>query len=158
MNRVARFGHISALTILAVLFGAVVFSLSEKAYATSNDTRAVIRSSLLSDPRTAALSQADLDAMVDLLALEAQKKGLTDEDIVGAPAQTNSMEVTNNFSEVEEISACDSWPPLCRFNAAFGFDDQNSLVPVILIITSLGMVWILAEVLHMRSRRTSSGQ
>ena len=91
--------------------------------------------------------------MVVALAKQAQNDGVTLESAVASPT-TKKVVATAEVTE-EGDAACDSWPPLCTFYAAFGFDDQNSLAPIMLGVASLGMVWIFAEVLHMRSRRMS---
>lgn len=149
MNHSSAFSKTS-LVVGVALSVIVCVPLVSHAQPSAGDVSAVIRSSLLQDPRTANLSQPELDAMVAILVAESEQKGLTAEQIQWRPGS----DVSNSASELYvEDDTCASWPPLCTFNAAFGFDDPNSLVPAIFGVTSIGMVWILAEVLHVRSRR-----
>ena len=135
--------------VLVALFLVPVLALAES----DSDIRAVIRSSILNDPRTSTLSTAQIDSMVEALAAEANSSGLTAEAITWRPEREASPSAS--LGEVAEEEVCDSWPPLCTFNTAFGFDDPNSPAPILFGVTSIGMVWILAEVLHIRSRRSN---
>ena len=72
--------HITAAVFILVLLALLIVPVVLHAQA-SDDLRATIRAQLLSDPRTAGLSEEKLDSMVNLLAEEAQKQGVTASDI-----------------------------------------------------------------------------
>ncbi len=151
MNTSAIFGWAPCAVAVIVLMSAMPLIAHAE---DGSDIRAAIRSSLLTDPRTSGLSQASLDSIVDMLAQESQKRGLTVEDILWKPADAGSP-VQNGAGA--HGRGCEPGSFFCQFNAAFGFDDSGSIIPFILGSTSMGMVWILAEVLHKRSRRSLGG-
>lgn len=115
------------------------------AHAQTGDLSATIRGQLMSDPRTATLSSAQIDAMVQLLAQEAQKRGLTASDITWKP-QTFAGAPT---APAAQDSACTS-ALTCAFTEAFGFVGPDTAIPFILGATSMALIWILAEMMHRR--------
>ncbi len=137
---------------IAALFVALVFAalsilpLAVSAQESGSDLRATIRAELMSDPRTNGLSESELSAMVDLLAQEASKQGITVRDIQWRPTVQQSAE-----SAPVEADYCGATPAfLCTFNIALGFAGTDPTIPFILGAASMGLIWILAEMIHRR--------
>ena len=112
-----------------------------------SDLRATIRAELLSDPRTSSLSEAQIDVLVGLLSEEAEKQGITSQDIQWRPQSTE------RFVAIE--SAAPQAPEctggfLCTMTEAFGFIGADTTIPFTLGAASMGLVWILAEMMHRR--------
>jgi hypothetical protein len=105
------------------------------------DLRAIIRAELLSDPRTASLSQAQLDAMVSLLSQEAQKQGLNAQDITWHPQSSAS-----GAAQAAPESCAGSFT--CMMDQAFGFIGPDPTIPFFLGMASMGLIWVLAEMIH----------
>ncbi len=135
-----------ALVAVAIVLLAV---LPHGAYAQqgADNLRATIQTSLLSDPRTAGLSEAQIAAIVDVLTQEAQNKGMTAYDIMWRPYDMQNI-AENAEGQVADV--CDPSSILCTFNKAFGFAGSDTTIPIMLWITSMGLIWILAEMLHRR--------
>jgi len=119
-----------------------------RAQANADSLRATIKAALLSDPRTSGLSPAQIDAMVGILAQEAQRQGMTAGDITWRPSPTPTFGA--NAGDSTGATACGSNSFLCRFNEAFGFAGNDPTIPFVLGASSMGLVWILAEMLHRR--------
>ncbi len=133
------------LLILVPLFASVPFFAH--AQTPDNDLRTTIRAELLSDPRTSSLSEVQVDTLVDLLAQEAQKQGITSQDIQWRPQSTERFVATE--SAAPEAPAC-MGGFLCIMSEAFGFVGADTTIPFTLGAASMGLVWILAEMIHRR--------
>ena len=145
MVQSSKLAHASILLVALIFLWAILPSL---AYAEESSTElsATIRAGLLSDPRTTGLSDVQLDAMVDLLTQEATRQGVTSQDIQWRPQQ---------YESTEEIPAsadyCGASPAfLCAFSLAFGFAGTDPTMPFALGASSMGLIWIIAEMLHRR--------
>ena len=141
----------SRTTSLSFLFAvcAILAVLPFLAHAqnTSSDLRATISAELLSDPRTSSLSQAQIDALVSLLAQEAEKQGITSQDIQWRPQSTERFIATD--SAAPQAPEC-AGGFLCTMSEAFGFVGADTTIPFTLGAASMGLVWILAEMIHRR--------
>ncbi len=139
--------------LVAVL--AVVFLLPSAAYGqeSSSDLRATIRAELLSDPRTSSLSESQVDVLVGLLSEEAEKQGITSQDIQWRPQSTERFVATG--SAAPQAVAC-AGGFLCLASEAFGFIGTDATIPFTLGAASMGLVWILAEMIHRRRRPAPS--
>ena len=136
---------VPAFLVLIVALLVASTALSSMAYAqeSSAELEATIRGALLSDPRTAGLSEAQVDAMVSLLAQEAQNQGVTSQDIQWRPQQYEDT----GASMGEDY--CGATPAfLCAFSLAFGFAGTDPTIPFTLGLASMGLIWVLAEMLH----------
>lgn len=146
MAQSAKLSGILLAIIATILLAWVALPSAARAQESSAELNATIRSALLSDPRTAGLSDAQVDAMVSLLTQEAQKRGVTSRDIQWRPQQngtTESAPVGDDY--------CGATPAfLCAFSLAFGFAGTNPTIPFILGAASMALIWILAEMLHRR--------
>jgi hypothetical protein len=110
-----------------------------------SELKATIRAELLSDPRTSGLSETDLNAMVEALTQEAQKQGLTSQDITWRPANTAAAATPSD--------TCGNIPaPLCALNRSFGFAGSDSRIPVWLGIIAALLVLITGIALEVRHR------
>ena len=139
---------------LALLIALTVLFSTPFAFAQESDLRATIRAQLLSDPRTANLSEADLSAMVELLAGEAQQQNITSSDITWQPQKTEEPAAPESVA----YDACGSIPAfLCAFNVALGFAGNDPTVPFLIGGAALALVWLLAEILHRHKKHFVHG-
>ena len=136
--------HITAAVFILVLLALLIVPVVLHAQA-SDDLRATIRAQLLSDPRTAGLSEEKLDSMVNLLAEEAQKQGVTASDITWRPVSPES------YATPAAVGPCGRMPaPLCALNRAFGFDGSDSKIPVGLGIASAILLLLIGLTFEMK--------
>lgn len=133
--------------ILAVCVVVAALPFLAHAQNASSELRSTIRAELLSDPRTSSLSQAQIDALVELLAGEAEKQGITSEDIQWRPQSSERFVATE--SAAPQASEC-AGGFLCTMTEAFGFIGADTTIPFTLGAASMGLVWILAEMIHRR--------
>ncbi|MEK7156602.1 MAG: hypothetical protein AAB790_02225 [Patescibacteria group bacterium] len=141
----SRTASLRILLIVFVLLAMLPFWAH--AQNTQSDLRATIRAELLSDPRTSSLSEAQIDALVGLLADEAEKQGITSEDIQWRPQSSERFVATE--SAAPQAPAC-AGGFLCTMTEAFGFVGADTTIPFTLGAASMGLVWILAEMIHRR--------
>ena len=134
------------LLILLALFVSVPFFVS--AQNASSDLRATIRAELLSDPRTSSLSEAQIDALVGLLADEAEKQGITSQDIQWRPESSERFVATESAAPQEAAECGGGF--LCTMSEAFGFVGADTTIPFTLGAASMALVWLLAEMMHRR--------
>ena len=134
------------LFILLPLLVSVPFLVS--AQNASSDLRATIRAELLSDPRTSSLSEAQIDALVGLLADEAEKQGITSQDIQWRPESSERFVATESAAPQEAAECGGGF--LCTMSEAFGFVGADTTIPFTLGAASMALVWLLAEMIHRR--------
>ena len=107
---------------------------------TDGELEASIRAAILSDPRTAAMSEAQVNAMVVALAQEAATQGVTSQDIMWRPQEV-SPEV------IEE--RCGGMPTFfCALSEAFGFDGSDVTIPIGLGICAGLLLFLIGSILH----------
>jgi hypothetical protein len=147
----------SARTAMAIGLVAALFVLFAAPYAiaqSQDDLRGTIRAQLLSDPRTANLSEAELNAMVELLASEAEAQDISSADITWRP----QVEEPVAEAPVVAYDYCGATPHfLCAFNIAFGFAGTDPTMPFVLGAAAMGLVWVLAEILHRHKKHFVHG-
>lgn len=140
--------HRARLTYLHSLFAlfasaALFFSFTISAFAQSDaELQATIREAILSDPRAAEMSEADIDVMVAGLAEEAAAQNLSVSDITWRPQE---VPVTDAASQDEE--ACPYARALCALNDAFGFSEFPFLMPLLFAITSAILLFVIGSIL-----------
>jgi len=140
-----RSAQVTFLALLCALSIAVPFLVAAQATA-DTELQATIRAMLLSDPRTSSMTSAQIDAMVVALSGQAQKEGITSEDIEWRP-EASALSATD--SETTPSSVCGSMPAfLCAINVAFGFAGDALLIPLILGLTSGLLILILGIMLE----------
>lgn len=124
---------------LATLSIAMGLALPLAALAQSSALEATIRAELLKDPRSVEMSEAELDAMVQLLAQGAAQEGVSSDEISWRPAEATPAMVV----EEETSATCDGFPQFfCTVREALGFDGSNLIIPMGLFVTS-GLLWFL---------------
>ncbi len=131
--------------LLVVLVAALLLPGSAYGQESSADLRATIRAELLSDPRTSSLSEIQIETLVDLLAQEAEKQGITSQDIQWRP-QNNEQFVETGSAASEGVGCAGGF--LCIMTEAFGFIGYDVTIPFFLGMSSMGLIWILAEMIH----------
>lgn len=137
--------NVSRVLLLAALVAAFLLPGSVYGQEASADLRATIQAQLLSDPRTSSLSQAQIDTLVGLLAEEAQKQGITSQDIQWRP-QNNEQFVAVESAASEQVVCTGGL--LCIMSESFGFIGYDTTIPFFLGMSSMGLIWILAEMIH----------
>ncbi len=145
MRRAARLIMISMLGISSLLYSIAPIPAEAQS---SADLSSTIRMQIMSDPRTTALTQVQVDEMVSILTRAAQAQGLTAKDIAARP-----IDSSGSFAGKMQAAynACEGTPAFfCAFDLAFGFLGPDSIIPFILGAASMGLIWILAEMIHRR--------
>lgn len=104
---------------------------------------ATIRTAILSDPRTAQMTEAEINQMVSALAQGAEEQGVTSYDITWRPQE---------FSEETSAQAtCGPLPAFfCMLTAAFGLDGSDVAIPFMLMVTSGILLFVIGAMLHHR--------
>ena len=132
-------------TLTRVMFGAAatcLFMCAPIALAQSapqDEMHATIWAALLSDPRTANIPPAQMQALVNALADQAQVQGISAQEIKWRPAVGETF--GSNELPVEE-SCSAAFSALCPFSAAFGFVGTDPTTPAVLFVTA-GLLLLL---------------
>ena len=119
--------------MLAIAFLALFPALASA----KDELDTTIRAIIMSDPNSAALSEAQLDALTTELAEKARQDGVSLGDIVWRP-ETPITE--------EEAAAyrCGNVPAfLCALNEAFGFSGNDPTLPIGFFLTSIVLLFLL---------------
>ncbi len=114
----------------------------------SLDLSATIRGAITSDPRSADMSEAEIDAMVAALADEANGQGINSKDILWRPVSSEEFTASSGI-------VCGSL--LCKMNMAFGMDGSNTLIPIILGVTAAVLLFVIGSLLHHRGHHPVIG-
>ncbi|MEK9153937.1 MAG: hypothetical protein AAB798_00530 [Patescibacteria group bacterium] len=117
---------------------------------TDDDLSATVRAAILSDPRTAELSEAEIESMVTSLAEGAAVQGITSEDITWRPQE-----------EVAKSGAvCGNLPVFfCALNQAFGFDGSDLVIPIGLVVSSALLLFLIGSILlHQHGHHPIAGR
>ena len=107
--------------------------------AQTGELEATIRAAILSDPRTATMSEAEIDAMVAALAQEAATQGVTSQDIQWRPQEERG------FMSETGVGSCNM---LCKLTNAFGFDGSDVTIPIALGICAGLLIFLIGSLLH----------
>lgn len=121
--------------ILVAAFATIAYAQED------SDLRATIRAAILSDPRSASMTQEEIDAMVTALASEAETQGVTSEDITWRPQDPAT------FDETQSSQACGYPAYLCALNDAFGFSGSPLIIPLLLGISSALLLFVIGSIL-----------
>ena len=139
----------AGIIVVQIALLALILSAPVLAHAQTNDLQTTIRAALLTDPRTASLSAPQIDAMVQVLVQEAEKRGVSAHDINWRPQNQNTF-----VAYAAAVETCGSIPSiLCAFNSAFGLDGSDPTIPIGLGITSAIMILIIALMQEMKRRQ-----
>jgi len=137
MNEIAHRGErVIAFVVAAVIVFGIIVPVAF-AHEADAELHATIRAAILSDPRTAEMSEAEIEAMVAALSEEATAQGVTAYDIVWRPQ-----------TEEEGAASCNSMPQFfCTLNEAFGFDGSDIAIPIGLGITAAVLLFVIGSIL-----------
>ena len=138
---------------LGTLIAVCAFALPMLVHAQASDElKATIRSEIMSDPRSAALSEVEIDQMVELLSDAAAKQGITASQIIWRPTDTDGETFgTTALPEQQPVDFCEGTPLLlCTFDMAFGFLGPDTIIAYLLGLASMGLIGVLASMLHLR--------
>ena len=131
-----------ALLVLALALPVVMHAQ------TQDDLRATVRAAILTDPRTAELSETDIEVMVAALTEEAAAQGITSEDLTWRPQEEGAPD-----------AACGAMPSFfCTLNQAFGFDGSDLAIPIGLVVSSALLLFLIGSLLlHQHGRHPVAG-
>lgn len=133
---------LSGALILTVLLAFPIVVLAQ----TDAELEATIRSAILSDPRTADMTEAEIDAIVAALAEEAGAQGVTSYDILWQPQE-------ETLATVEPVATCNLPEFFCTLNAALGLDGSDIAIPIGLGVTAALLLFVIGSILHHRHGR-----
>ena len=139
---------------LCATFIALAFPLLASA---QTDLSQSIRAALASDPRTNAMTEAQIDAMVAALSQGAAQQGMTAQDISWKPVPTQGG------AALASDASCGGFPAyLCAMSAAFGFTGPDYIFAIWLGVAALLLVFNIGALLeyrhfrHLHPRHTAS--
>lgn len=132
----------------AVAWGLAIFVLVNLPLTVGAQTNAgleaTIRAAILTDPRTAGMSESDIDALVLALVQGAEAQGVSANDIEWQPQGPVLVE------EVAEGS-CGIMPVFfCMLSGAFGLDGSDVTIPILLGICAGILIFVIGAMLHHR--------
>lgn len=143
--------HATHISIVPIVVLAMVIALAipylGNAQESTDELRATIRGAILSDPRTSSLSETQIDTVVNVLTQEAEKQGMTSQDIQWRPQSTERFFAAEGGAPTAAECAGGF---LCTMTEALGFVGADTTIPFTLGAASMGLVWILAEMIHRR--------
>ena len=124
--------------VLAFAILVLAFLALFPAFASAKDELdTTIRAIIMSDPNSAALSEAQLDALTTELAERARQDGVTLGDIVWRPETPVTEEEATSLR-------CGNVPAfLCVLNEAFGFSGNDLTLPIGFFLTSIVLLFLL---------------
>ncbi len=145
----------AALVAVAVLFVILPFVVSAQgAGGEESDLRATIRAALLTDPRSASLSSAEVEEMVSALTGEAERQGVTSSDIAWRPQSPEE-----SGSGAWDSSACGNPSGfLCALSTAFGFTGPDATIAVALGVLAAILLFVIGMMLYRRGHHAYHGQ
>ncbi|MDB5187841.1 MAG: hypothetical protein JWO50_361 [Candidatus Kaiserbacteria bacterium] len=137
------------ITVSLLCLGSLVPAFAETA-TTSVQLREAIRSEIMQDPRSASLTPAQLDALVDTLTTKASSQGVTAQQISWHPGIVPMVATTTPVLQV----MCSESDVVCQISKATGATiaavDLTLLFLVILALLCLGLYF------KMRATKTIS--
>jgi hypothetical protein len=140
MYMAARATGVALLLAVALL----VPALSHAQSAQQDSLRAAIRAAITTDPRSAGMSQAQLDSIVNALSAQAAKRGVTAGDITWRPYSADSV-----TSVPPQTPSCWGFPGVfCTLNAAYGFSSNDLWMPLVLFAAAAAFFVIVALMRH----------
>lgn len=140
--------HRAKLTFRPCLFIAIasiaaLFLFAIPAFAeTRTELEVTIREAILSDPRSAEMTEAEIDALVASLGEEAATQNFSSADITWRPLEGATSEEASQSEE-----ACPYAQVLCALNDAFGFTEFPFLIPLLFAITSAILLFVIGSIL-----------
>ena len=121
---------------IATICTAAVLTVPFMLSAQSTGLQRAIRAEIMKDPRSADIPQAQIDAMVSVLAQTASAQGVNEADITWKPVSVRGT---------PEDAQCGF---LCTVNRIFGFGGDDFTIPIGLGITSALLILFISMMLH----------
>ena len=97
--------------------------------AAQDSLRATIKAEITADPHTSTMTEAQINAMVDALAVQAQKQGVTANQLTNRPWTYSAPAATPSISQ----STCTAGF-LCAFENAYGLLGGPLMIPIALFV------------------------
>lgn len=129
----------TALMLLACAMPAIVFAQAQ-------DIHTTIRAVLQSDPRTSALTEQEVEAIVAALEDAATERGIEANDILWRPEADYGASLITSVETVP--SDCSANDALCALNAAFGFSGSDRTIPILLGFSSAALLILIAVLIE----------
>ena len=117
--------------------------------ASSDELHATIRAAITSDPRSALMTEDEIEMMVALLANEAERQGVTSSDITWRPDESSDNAATRG------VCGMPDW--MCRLTGSFGFDGSDFVIPIGLGVSAAFLLFVLGMMLHHRGHHPVAG-
>jgi len=117
----------------------VLLTLPALGYA-QQDLRATIEAAIRSDPRSAGMSNEQIDALIDGLTEESVRRGVSQEDILWRPQGEMASSSVHVACVIPQI--------FCSINHAFGFDGSDYTIPIWLGAIALMLIFLIAGLLE----------
>jgi hypothetical protein len=135
--------NIATYLLLALLLAMpmLLHAQTSPADATSSDAtlRATIENEIMADPRSQSMTSAQISAMVDALTQQAQKQGVTAQDLTYRPTIPGS---TNANTAETNAALCQNFS--CALSNAFGLDGSDPIIPLGLFIAAALFILIFS--------------
>jgi hypothetical protein len=129
-----------ATVVLATILLLLPF-LAHAQTAQQDALRATIRAALLSDPRSAHMTDGQLDGLVNALASQASKQGMTAQNIAWRPYAPQSVTV----APAPVAPECWGFPTIfCSLDSAYGFAGTDPWVPLVFFAAAAGFFVVVA--------------
>lgn len=121
------------------------------------DLSSTIRNALLLDPRTANLSEAELNRMIDTLTAQAVAQGITPHDMYWRPTLPHTIAASDAAALAQ--NDCGQLPRfLCDFNHSLGFKGSDMSIPIALGVLAALILALFAGYLELQHRNTIRSQ
>ncbi|QQG38149.1 MAG: hypothetical protein HYS26_01170 [Candidatus Kaiserbacteria bacterium] len=114
------------------------------------ELRSTIRAAIVADPRSASMSEAEIDVMVEALATQAKATGVTARDVESAARASQNTQRRSPYA-----SECTSF--ICKVNEAFGITGNASVIAVAMGVTAAVLLFVIGMLIeHHRRKLTGS--
>lgn len=157
-KQITQATFLAAACVALLLF--VPFYLSAQSDITARGNLAIaVKNAILSDPRSANLSQAEINSVAYALTEKATAQGITPHDLYWRPTLAHTIAAAAEAAAARD--SCGSAPSwLCAFNRGLGLSGSDMIVPVlfgVLIMLVLALVAGYLELLHRNRLRVQDG-
>lgn len=133
----------SATLALLALFSFVPL-VSHAQTATQDSLRASIRAAITADPRTSGMTQAQIDSLVNALALQASRQGVSSDQITWRPYAAGSVSASPSSG-----ASCWGFPGyFCALDSALGFSGGDYWLPLLIFAAAAAFFVIVALMRH----------
>lgn len=138
------FSRLAAVPVIAFAL-LVPLAAGAQGVESQESLRATIHAAIQADPRAASMTPGQIDQLADALAVEAQAKGMTAQEILWRPTVPAPEGEATRLPGVPFMLECgDESSVLCRINHALGLDGTNLMIPLALGIGAALFLLVLA--------------